>query len=151
MLIVIFSGCNNVKKKDVSGKTTEIPKHSESNDTVFLKCCSNYIVGYSLSQNEYNKLDTINKDEYDENYSDFMYNLEQYSSKIDTSNIKIKISSSRFFKFKNKLIDKKSINTDFGLLFINRKGEFYINKDGLLESEIKQISDSMFALSAKSK
>ena len=146
LLIIVFFGCKNEKEDDDLIKSTKTITHkvAKSLDTISLKCCNNYIIGYSLGQNEYDKLDSVNKSEYDEGYSDFIYNLEEYSSKVDTLNIKIRISASRFIKFKDHIIDKKMINSDFGLLFVNSEGKYYIDKDGLLESEIRQISDSLF-------
>jgi hypothetical protein len=103
-------------------------EQSIKDDTLVIKIKDKpLIIGFTLSQNEYDKLSSEDKAEYDEIYSDFDEDFNKYSLTEDAKKSDLLITASRFIKIKDIVIDKKEINKGYvGFIFIKKDGSFNV-------------------------
>jgi hypothetical protein len=152
LFICLFEiACKEPEKKTERNATEEQLKDSSKrgtpasikDDTLSIKIGKPQILAYSLSQPEHDSLSVKKQDEYDEGYSDFSYELEEFSK--HPGKLTLVETASRFIIIADSVVGRKSLTRhDYGLIFVSKTGRFKVFEGGLLRHEIEQESKSFF-------
>jgi hypothetical protein len=134
---------SNAKKEQLQDTSRRETTGNIKDDTIKIKIGDPQILAYSLSQPEHDSLSAKNQDEYDEGYSDFSNELEEFSK--HPRKLRLAETASRFIIIADSLVDRKSLTTHaYGLIFVSKTGHFKVFEGGLLRNEIEQESKSFF-------
>jgi hypothetical protein len=116
----------------------KVQAQSGPEDTLNITIGRPQIIAYCLSQPEYDSLSSEGRSEYDESFSDFINDVQEYD-KGKHSGIGVSQTGSRFIHIKDTVIDRKLLaHNDFGLIFVNKSGEVQIFQGMLSLAEIKR-------------
>lgn len=136
---------SNIKINAIQNeKKNKILKNkAQQSDTLNISIGQSQILAFSMTQDEYDKLSEDAAGEYAEGYGDMIYYLEQFSNMVSGKDILIRETASRYIKIGSSLINRKTLDSYFGLIFITKKGNYEIVNNGLLNLEIQQKAKSM--------
>jgi hypothetical protein len=143
MILICVCGCNNAGKNAVAIREDRSDTTQGSGDTLHLPN-SPTILSYSLSQEEYDKLPSNSKSEYDEGYADFGSEVNELAIN-PPKGINILKTASHVLIAGDTIINRKDLNLyDYGLIFISASGNVKIFQGGLLKQEIEKEAGTFF-------
>lgn len=153
VFILGFASCNEpMKEVPMGGISTSVKKEKKvmvvenkikESDTLNISVGYPQILAFSMSQKDYDKLSELEAGEYDERYADLKYYLGKFAETEKGRDVLIKETASGCIRIGDSVIDRHTLNTSLGLIFITKNGHFEIVFDGLLDSEITQKANSM--------